>query len=238
MQKTILITGATRGLGLSLARVYRANGDHVIGLARDATALAELEAVGVLNDTLVCDLADTTQIDSAVLAIENRYEQIDVLVHNAGIQSSYDILETPEFAQLVQREMAVNFLAPVRLTTGLLPQILKGKGQIAVVTSLLQRVSKPAAPGYCASKAALASWTASLRYQLRNRSVEVCEVVPGLMRTDMTPKGRQAGHDPDVLAQIIVRRLPRHRLVLPGARIGWFLGNVAPGFLQRLLNSR
>jgi len=186
----------------------------------------------------MCDLADTNQIDSALLSIQNRYEQIDVLIHNAGIQSAYDILETPQYAQMVQREMAANFLAPVRLTTGLLPQLLKGKGRIVVVTSLLQRVSKPTAPGYCASKAALATWTASLRHQLRERSVKVCEVVPGLMRTDMTPEGKLAGHDPDELAAIILRRLPKRRLVLPGARIGWFLSSIAPGLLQRIINRK
>lgn len=238
MHKTILITGATRGLGLSLARAYRKRGHFVIGLARDSDALARLQEQGVLCDTIKCDLADMNQIDLALLHVDRQYEQLDLLIHNAAIQSAYDICESSHYALMTNREMSVNFLAPVKLSAGLLPHLLESKGQIAVITSLLQRVSKPTAPGYGASKAALANWLANLRYQLRDHEVGVCEVVPGLLRTGMSPEGMSLGRDPDELAEIIVNRLPDRRIVLPGARLGWFLGNTAPGLLQGLLNRK
>ncbi|MGD8341719.1 MAG: SDR family NAD(P)-dependent oxidoreductase [Gammaproteobacteria bacterium] len=238
MQKTVLVTGATRGLGLSLARAYRQQGHDVVGLARDAAALESLKREEILCDAITCDLADTNQIDSALLEFQNRYERLHVLVHNAALQSAYGIHESPQYARMVQREMSVNFMAAVQLTAGLLSPLLEGKGEIVVISSLLQRVSKPAAPGYSASKSALASWTANLRHQLRDHGIGVCEVIPGLIRTDMSPEGKANGSDPDELAGIISRRLPRRRLVLPGARVGWFIGSIAPGVLQGILNRK
>ena len=134
--------------------------------------------------------------------------------------------------------MNVNFLSPVKLSAGLLPHLLESQGQIVVITSLLQRVSKPTAPGYGASKAALSNWSANLRYQLRDLQVGVSEVIPGLIRTEMSPEGMSRGSDPDELAEIIVKRLPRRRMVLPGARAGWFIGNSAPRLLQSILNKK
>jgi uncharacterized oxidoreductase len=135
MQKTVLITGATRGLGLSLAKVYRERGHHVVGLARNADALESLRNQDILCDAIRCDLADTNQIDRALLEFDSRYEQLDILVHNAAIQSAYDVCESPQYARVLRREMAVNFMAPVQLTAGLLPQLLASKGQVVVITS-------------------------------------------------------------------------------------------------------
>ena len=73
MQKTILITGATRGLGLSLAKAYQRRNHHVIGLARNSDTLAKLEEQGVLCDTIPCNLADTQEIDSALLEFDRRH---------------------------------------------------------------------------------------------------------------------------------------------------------------------
>ena len=234
-QKTCLITGATRGLGKCLARDLKQSGYHVIGLGRSAIDPA---ACPELDEYFQCDLASEATLDEVIRYLENNYDQLDLLVHNAGIQTPYDITESLHYVDLLRKELAVNFLTPVKLTACLLPLLMQTRSRIVVVTSLLQLGAKRSAPGYCSSKAALANWAGNLRAQLEQTGVGVTEVIPGLIKTGMTPAAREKGVPPERLSRVIVDNLERDTFVLPGARLAWAISRIAPGFIRgKLLKS-
>lgn len=209
-----------------------------MGLARDGDELAHLRGEGRLDDIIVCDLADRGDRDRAILELESRYPHLDLLVHNAGIQLRYGVLAASDYPGMVRREMEVNFLAPVHLTARLLPLLFGRDSRIVVVTSLLQFGPKREAPGYCASKAALASWTTNLRAQLEGTGVDVCEAIPGLIKTSMTEQASKRGTCPRLLARSLVSQWHKDRVVLPGGRLGWWLHRLVPELFRSLMLKR
>ena len=228
-QKIAIVTGASRGLGLELSRVLQGSGYRVLGLAR-----SHPESDGFFGELRRCDLASPASVDDAIKYIEDRHSHIDLLVHNAAIQTHFDILEETHYPEILAREHQVNFLTPVKMTASLLPLLLKEGGRIVIVTSLLQYGSKKCAPGYSSSKAALASWTNNLRAQLKNTSVSVTEVVPGLIKTSMTENAAKKGIEPGVLAGQVLENLERDRIVLPGAKLPALFQRCFPTLFQKV----
>ena len=236
--KTCLITGASRGLGLSLCRYFKSQNYFVIGLARRSERLQRLAEENIIDDYYVCDISSSVEIDDFLQQFENKYHRLDLLIHNAGVQSAYDILNETHYYGILSKEISINFLAPVKLTAGLIPILHKRESKVVVITSMLQLGPKLPAPGYCASKAALANWVNNLRAQLRCTNVSVVEVIPGLIKTDMTVNSAEKGIDPDILAQEIGENLHKDRIVLQGAKFGWNVAQVFPGFVKsKLLKS-
>ncbi len=235
MDKRIcLITGATRGFGLSLAKKYNSLGYLVVGLARTAPPS---EISGFFEAFFICDLSSEASIDNFIHKFENQFNRIDLFIHNAAIQNSYSILEAMQYSKMIDHEIAVNFSAPVKLTSALLPLLLQRKSLILIVTSLLQLGPKKSAPGYCASKAALANWTRNLRAQLSSSEIRVIEIIPGLIKTDMTSNAAKKGKEPDLLADIVIQKSHKDCIILPGARLAWFIAAFMPNFIRhKLLN--
>jgi uncharacterized oxidoreductase len=231
--KVCIITGASRGLGEALAKQFKHEGYSVVGLARREDKLRELKSAQILDDYFVCDLAKKESIDSFIRYVESRYQKIDVLMLNAGIQSHYSILNSSSYYSLVDTELKVNFLAPVQITAGLVGLLEKSKAKIVAVTSLLQIAPKKDAPGYCASKAALTSWIRNLRLQMSGAGVAVVEVIPGLIETAMTPQALRVGIDPEILALQIVKNMGEELVVLKGAKLAWAVNKIAPQFVQK-----
>ncbi|MDH3326954.1 MAG: SDR family NAD(P)-dependent oxidoreductase [Gammaproteobacteria bacterium] len=236
--KTCLITGASRGLGLSLSRYFKSQGYYIIGVARSKDRLQQLADGNVIDDFFICDLSQSESIDEFIRQFENKYQTLNLLVHNAGIQNRYDILNETHFYGIFSKEISVNFLAPVKITAALIPNLLKAESKILIITSLLQLGPKVTAPGYCSSKAALANWVNNLRAQLRATNVSVTEVIPGLIKTNMTDNASKNGINPDVLAQEIGVNLNHDLIVLKSAKLGWMVSQLAPGFVKyKLLHS-
>jgi len=233
--KTCLITGVTHGLGRHLCEYFKAQGYHIVGIARDQKALAVLHKANILDDYYVCDLAKTNSISDFINNFENKYQSLELLIHNAAIQSSYDIVDDTHYYGLLQTEMFVNFLAPARITSHLLPLLMQGNSQVVVISSLLQLGPKKAAPGYCASKAALANWISNLREQLKHTSISVTEVIPGLIKTSLTKKAAEEGVEPSILARDIGENLNKDQVVLQGAKLGWYVSQFAPSFVKHKL---
>jgi len=113
--KVCIITGASRGLGRALAKEYKGKDYFVVGLARREHGLKELKLKSILDDYFVCDLSKKDEVDSFIKFIESKYDQIDVIILNAGIQSHYDILESNSYYSLVTQELNVNFFSPVQI---------------------------------------------------------------------------------------------------------------------------
>ena len=233
--KTCLITGCTRGLGRALLDTLHEQGYRVLGLARDEAELETLRIDGLLEKGFTCDLARESDIDRFITEFEQSGYAIDLLIHNAGIQLHYDLVQANSYFSQLRTEMQVNFLSVVKITSALLPALIESRAKIVAVSSVLQFTPKRNAPGYGASKAALSNWLKNLRVQLAPTGITVTEVIPGLIRTQLSEEAAQRGRLPAELARKIVADLSRERIVLPGARFAILLQRIAPALLSRVL---
>ena len=185
---TILITGGGSGIGRGLAEALHARGNNVIIAGRRAALLEQVAAAnpGIATATLdVSDAADIARFATEILAA---HPALNVLIHNAGIMGP-ESLTSPDY-DLAYSELTVatNILGPLRLNAALLPHLTaQPRATIATVTSGLAFVPLAAAPTYSATKAAMHSWTESLRHQLRDSNVEVIEIAPPAVATDLMP---------------------------------------------------
>jgi uncharacterized oxidoreductase len=195
--RTVLLTGAARGIGRALLEALIARGvERLLVVGRDAARLRELDALFPQVEAFAADLSDQAQLDDLVFRLREA-DDLSVLINNAGTQQLTDLVdpEGDRHRSSLSAEMAVNFGAPIQLAVALLPQLLRQPSAMIVnVTSGLALAPKQSAPVYCAAKAGLRSFTKSLRYQARARAphVRVVEVLPPLVDTDMT-RGRGRG---------------------------------------------
>ncbi len=241
--RTILVTGATRGVGRELTRQLVTLGAHVVAVGRDGErtrALAD-ELSGPVTPW-IADLADPEAVDALVTELPDRHPDLSVVVNNAGIQVLTDFLtDDPEtLRSSARREIAVNLDAVVALSAGLLPHLARGPdGAIVNVTSGLAIAPKRTAPVYCATKAGVRTFTRALRYQCEDRAprVRVTEVVLPLVDTDMTRgRGRDKISAADATAAVIrgIRRgSPEVRV--GKARVLPPLMRLSPGLAYRIL---
>lgn len=199
----ILITGANRGIGLALARHYRARGDEVIAVCRHGSA--ELEATGADVQTGV-DVADGAAL--AALAERLAGRAIDVLLLNAGVlcRDRLEGLAEADF-EAMRRQFEVNALGPLRVVHALSGNLHRG-ARIGIVTSRMGSIADNGSGGYYgyrASKAAVNAIGRSLAIDLRDRGIAVFLLHPGHVATDMV--GGQGEIRPDQAAANLVARL-------------------------------
>ncbi len=211
--RTILITGGNSGIGQALAEALQASGNRMIITGRNRASLqATLDRnPGMTGHELdVTDAAALAAFPARVLA---RHPDLDTVILNAGIMEAEDYTADPVSLDVARRTIATNLTAPIQLAAALLPH-LRTRPQAAViaVTSGLAFVPKATNPVYSATKAALHSWTQSLRHQMRGTSVAVHEIVPPLVATELTPgQSRNASALPladfvQEVAQILARK--------------------------------
>src|SRR6476660_3678665 len=187
---TILITGGGSGIGLALTKRFAERGNTVIicGRRQDALEKAGADVPGI--HTRMCDVASADDRVELFEWATNEYPDLNVLINNAGIQRRVDMTANDEGWSATSSEIAINFEAPVHLSR-LFLQHLTDKPQAAVinVTSGLSFVPLASVPVYCATKAALHSFTLSLRWQLRETHVRVVEIIPPAVDTDLQAPG-------------------------------------------------
>lgn len=182
--KRVLVTGASRGIGESLARAFAGAGATVALVARSADAIGSLAAE--LGGTAhPADLADPAAVAALVGRVEDEAGRIDVLVNNAGVGGM--ACAFPDTSEDNQRYvMQVNYLAPAELSRQLIPRMLsRGGGHIVNVSSMGGCVVTPGLVAYSASKAALSHFTAGLRADLRGLPIGTTLVELGPVPTDM-----------------------------------------------------
>jgi short-subunit dehydrogenase len=184
--KTVLITGGSRGLGLVLARQFIAEGARVAICARDAEeldrAFQDLAGRGGRVITVPCDLTVPERVSEMVAVVEQRLGPIDVLVNNAGIIGIGPV-EHMRFEDF-QKAMAGNFYSALHCTLAVVPGMRgRKRGRIVNITSIGGKVSVPHLLPYSTSKFALVGLSEGLRAELRKDGIVVTTVVPGLMRT-------------------------------------------------------
>ena len=183
---TILITGGGSGIGRALAEAFHAEGNRVIIAGRRQNLLEETAAAHPGMKTAVLDIENSNAILRFAEQIERDYPSLNVVIQNAGIMK----MEPLQKGAVADAEAIVttNLLGPIRLTAALLPILMKQpQAAIMTVSSGLAFVPLAITPTYCATKAAIHSYTQSLRYQLRDTSVQVLELIPPYVQTDLTP---------------------------------------------------
>jgi uncharacterized oxidoreductase len=183
---TILITGGGSGIGRGLAEAFHALGNKVIISGRRKEALDATTAANPGMAALTLDIADPGGIRSFATRIASDFPSLNVLINNAGIMRMEKLLAQPADLADAEAIVTTNLLGPIRITAALLPQLQKQSySAIMNVSSGLAFVPLSPTPTYCATKAAIHSYTQSLRYQLRATTTEVLELVPPYVATDL-----------------------------------------------------
>lgn len=191
---TILITGGGSGIGRGLAEAFQKLGNKVIiaGRRKDVLNAVVAENAGMASEVL--DVQDAGKLKSFAAEITAKYPGLNVLVNMAGIMKPEDLVESPD-PSIVEATITTNLTAPILLTAALLPHLKQQpNATVMTVTSGLAFLPLALTPTYCATKAAMHSWSMSLRYQLRDTSVEVLELAPPYVRTELM--GEQQAKDP------------------------------------------
>lgn len=200
--KTILVTGGTDGIGAQMIRQLRDKGAAVITSGRTAERVAATREAGF--ETIEADLATPDGVAALTSAVAGR--TIDVLVNNAGVGADHDFREEaqPDLGPS-DRAIFLNLNAPIHLITALMP-MLKSRPEALVVnvTSGLAIAPRAGGPVYCATKAALRSYTMALRHQLKDTNVRVMEALPPVVETKMTAGRTSKKMSPEECARQIV----------------------------------
>ena len=195
---TILITGGASGIGRGLAECFHRLGNQVIIAGRRQQALDELTADYPGMQSLRLDIADPADITAFAADIIARHPTLNVVINNAGIMEPEDITAAPGYLDIAERTIAINLLGPIRLTAALLPHLLaQPQAAVLTVSSGLAFVPMAATPTYSATKAAIHSYSMSLRHQLRDTAVEVIEIAPPYVQTELM--GEHQATDPNAM---------------------------------------
>jgi uncharacterized oxidoreductase len=183
---TILVTGGGTGIGRGLAESLHALGNKVIIAGRRPGPLDETTAANPGMHSLAFDVQDPEDIQATAEAVTKKFPELNVLINNAGIMQTEQLTAEPVDLAGSEAIIATNLLGPIRLTAALLPHLKKQpNAAILNVSSGLAFVPFTLTPTYCATKAALHSWTQSLRFQLQAAKVEVIEIIPPYVATDL-----------------------------------------------------
>jgi uncharacterized oxidoreductase len=192
---TILITGGTSGIGRAMAEALHDRGNRVIVTGRRQALLDEVtsDRPGLVG--LPLDVNDAASLSQLSIQLRRSHPELNVLFANAGISRTEDTASDAWTADDAEAIVQTNVLGVVRTAAALLP-LIKGKPHAAFLatSSALAFVPRADFPTYCASKAFLHSWLQSMRYQLRRIPVEVLELSPPYVQTELT--GAQQAHDP------------------------------------------
>ena len=207
---TVCITGANRGIGAELARLYQARGDTVVAVCRVPPDGPTTPGVEVVSGVDVTDDGGVTRLAEA---LDGR--TVDVLVNNAGVLSD-ESLDDLDFDRM-RRQFEVNSLGPLRVTAALRPNLGRGS-KIAIITSRMGSIDDNTSGGrygYRMSKAAVNMAGRSLAHDLKNAGVAVVILHPGFVRTDMT--GHQGLVDPAESAVGLIARIDELSLETSGS---------------------
>ncbi|MEO1007729.1 MAG: SDR family NAD(P)-dependent oxidoreductase [Planctomycetota bacterium] len=185
---TILITGGGSGIGYGLAKALHERGNTVVISGRTAGRLEEAAAGSENMHARTLDVADATDIARFAASITAEFPALNVLINNAGMMQFESFTEGhADAGDVAERTITTNLLGPIRLTNALLPHLLGRDGAVvAHVTSGLAYVPLSNAATYSATKAALASYGDSMRYQLEGTGVHVVEIAPPYVQTHLT----------------------------------------------------
>lgn len=244
---TILITGGATGIGLALAEEFIRRGNAVIVCGRRENKLTEAKARLPHLITKQCDVSDFAQRRDLFRFCVERYPQLNVVVNNAGIQREIDFRKGEEEYLNGDSETVINLEAVFHLTALFTPHLMQQKEAAVVnVSSGLALTPLAITPVYSATKAALHSFSVSLRRQLKKTSVRVFEILPPVVDTDLDRGARDRrgqtdkGISPTQVAAESIKAMAADRFEIPVGlvktlRIG---SRISPGLFLNIINKK
>lgn len=192
---TILITGGGSGIGLALARQFQKLGNQIIVTNRSKERLAAAKAEGFA--IYEADMADAVSIQQMAKRVLADFPALNGVIQNAGIMQAEN-LKSGDSAKVQDETVAINLLGPMRLNNALIPHFLNRETAfIMTVSSGLAYLPSALFPTYCATKAAIHSYSQGLRYQLKDTRIEVLELAPPYVQTSLT--GEHQMTDPNAM---------------------------------------
>jgi len=251
---TILITGGSSGVGLALAKEFLKHNNVVIICGRSAQRLEQARLLNPKLRTIECDVSDDLSTLKMVNTILKDYPQLNMIVNNAGLMHLHDVAKNTLALGFQKNEIMTNIYGTISLCDRFIPHLQKQKqAAIINVTSGLAYMPFVASPVYAATKAAIHSYSLSIRSALNNTSVSVFEVLPPMVDTEMTHGMDMPGMKkikPEKLAEIIVSKIKNDQEeVRPGAAavminmyrlfpwaINKMMSSMAPKILENIPN--
>lgn len=240
--KRVLITGGASGIGLALAETLLAEDCKVIICGRNKSKLEKAKADFPDVEITVCDVADDASILKLYKSCQDYFGGIDILINNAGVMNWINYLDNNSTLQQQINEIDIDFGGPIKMTHYFLPDLLKRRESAIVnVSSGLAFVPAANMPVYSASKAALHSWTQSLRLQLKKSNIKVFELMPPFVATEMVD--RFEGHSmmsSKALAESFMKAFKKNKLeIVPGSsKLVKFMVRIFPALVFNQLNTR
>ena len=244
---TILITGGTSGIGIELARQLIAHGNTVIVTGRNANRLEKAKQMLPQVHTVQSDASKPDEITSLYDRVTRDFPAMNILINNAGIMRTIN-LNKPQAdsagADDLTTEIETNLNGPIRIIEKFLPHLkTKPAAAIVNVTSGLAFVPLPTSPIYCATKAALHSYTLSLRVQLKRTTIRVFELAPPATETpllsEMTPEERKGISIMKVedMVRVAIKGFESDKLEIRAGQSNQLrlLNRIAPGFIHKML---
>jgi len=239
-RRTILITGGSAGIGLAFALKFLELGNEVIVTGRRQAVLDQVKAKRPKLHTMQSDVADPAQIAALAARVKSDFPKLDVLMNNAGIML-YKNLRAPaaDLAGLMA-EMNVNVGGVITTTSAFMDILKANKGTVINTSSALAFVPLHSAPIYSATKAAIHSYTQSLRFQLEETGVEVIELMPPGVKTDMTVELAEGGVSVITTDELVKQSFAALKTGAVEIRPGQskqlaFMRRLAPDFINRQL---
>jgi uncharacterized oxidoreductase len=184
--RTVLITGGGSGIGGGLAKAFHEKGNKVIITGRREQTLKDFAAQFPGMEIFTMDVAKQDDIKKLYHHVSEKYPTLDVLINNAGIWQNKDFTKPETLDEHLFDELDINLKGLIRMTQTFLPLLSKQSASTLInVSSGLAYMPLSMAPVYCATKAAVHSFSMSLRHQLRKTSVQVIELAPPAVETDL-----------------------------------------------------
>ena len=238
--RTILITGGSAGIGLAFALKFLELGNTVIVTGRRQAVLDEVKARYPKLHTIQGDVADSVQIATLAARVKAQYPKLDVLMNNAGIMLYKNLKAATADLNGLMDEVNINVGGVIRMNSAFIDILVANKGTVINVSSGLSFVPLPPAPIYSATKAAIHSYTQSLRFQLEETGVEVIEIMPPAVKTDMTAELVEGGASVITTDELIKKSFAALKAGKLEIRPGQsnqlaFLRRLAPDFINKQL---
>lgn len=234
---TILLTGATSGIGAELLALLRAEGHQIIAVSRTASTLSAEHGLTCYD----CDLANPKAVEAIATTLATNHPDIRIIINNAALQLPARLDDPAIDTDMLAAEVSINLLAPAIIARAFLPMFkaLSEPAAIVNISSGLVFYPKTTTALYCATKAALHSLSQSLRYQCEGSPIHVVEVILPLVDTPMT-EGRGRGKMPaEVAARAIISGISKGRkeVYVGKAQLLRILNWVAPIIPRRILKA-
>jgi len=238
--RTILITGGSAGIGLAFALKFLELGNEVIVTGRRKAVLDAVKAEHPKLHTIQSDVGDPDEIAALAARVKRDFPNLDLLMNNAGVGVAKNLKASPNDLAGLMTEMEINVGGVVRTTAALIDLLTANHGTVMNVSSALAFVPVPAMPIYSATKAAVHSYTQSLRFQLEGSGVEVIELMPPAVRTDMTSDFDEAGISTITTDELVKQAIAALRAgkqeIRPGqSNLLALMRRLAPSFINRQL---